>query len=138
MFSSVLIDAYRDEQPGIRIAYRTDGHLLNSRCMQASTRVSTTTVHDLLFADDCALNTVTEEDMQRSMDLLDTGCADFGLTIRTANMVVMHQPPPSAEYNAPRINVNGAILKNVETFAYLGSTLSRNTRIGDEVGKRIS
>ncbi|VDL90110.1 unnamed protein product [Schistocephalus solidus] len=76
--------------------------------MQAPTRVSTTTVHDLLFADDCALNTVTEEDMQRSMDLFAEGCADFGLTISTAKTVVMHQPPPCAEYNAPRINVNGA------------------------------
>ncbi|VDL97456.1 unnamed protein product [Schistocephalus solidus] len=61
MFSAMLMDAYRDEQPGIRIAYRADGHLLNSRRMQAPTRVSTTTVHDLLFADDCAINTVTEE-----------------------------------------------------------------------------
>ncbi|VDM05550.1 unnamed protein product [Schistocephalus solidus] len=67
MFSAMLMDAYRDEQPGIRIAYRTDGRLLNSRRMQAPTRVSTTTVHDLLFADDCVLNTVTEEDMQRSV-----------------------------------------------------------------------
>ncbi|VDL99120.1 unnamed protein product [Schistocephalus solidus] len=29
-------------------------------------------------------------------------------------------------------------LKNVETFAYLGSMLSRNTRIDDEVAQRIS
>ncbi|VDM01393.1 unnamed protein product [Schistocephalus solidus] len=99
--------------------------------MQASTHVSTTTVHDLLFADDCALNSVTEEDMQRSMDLFAEGCADFGLTISTAKRVVMHQPPPSAEYNAPRINVNVAQLKNLEIFAYLGSTLSCNTRIDD-------
>ncbi|VDM05492.1 unnamed protein product, partial [Schistocephalus solidus] len=56
MFAAILTDAYRDEQPGIRIAYRTDEHLLNSRRMQASMHVSTTTVHDLLFADDCALN----------------------------------------------------------------------------------
>ncbi|VDL88386.1 unnamed protein product, partial [Schistocephalus solidus] len=81
MFSAMLMDAYREEQPGIHIAYRTDGHLLNSRRMQASTRVATTTVHDFLFADDCALNTVTEEDMQMSMDLFAAGCADFGLTI---------------------------------------------------------
>ncbi|VDL87320.1 unnamed protein product [Schistocephalus solidus] len=101
MFSAMLMDAYRDEQPGIRIAYRTDGHLLNSRRMQASTCVSRTSVHDLLFTDDCALNTVTEEDMQRSMDLFATGCADFGLTISTAKRVVMPQPLPSAEYNAP-------------------------------------
>ncbi|VDL96590.1 unnamed protein product [Schistocephalus solidus] len=81
--------------------------------MQAPTCVSTTTVHDLLFADDCALNTVTEEDMQRSMDILAAGCADFGLTISTAKTVVVHKPPPSAEYNAPRINVNGTQLKKV-------------------------
>ncbi|VDL81403.1 unnamed protein product [Schistocephalus solidus] len=46
MFSARLMDAYRDELPGIRIAYRTYGHLLNSRRMQASTRMPTTTVHD--------------------------------------------------------------------------------------------
>uniref|UniRef100_A0A183TKV5 Reverse transcriptase domain-containing protein n=1 Tax=Schistocephalus solidus TaxID=70667 RepID=A0A183TKV5_SCHSO len=68
----------------------------------------------LLFADDCALNTVTEKDMQRSMDLFSEGCADFGLIISTAKTVIMHQPPPSAEYNAPRINVNGAQCKNRE------------------------
>ncbi|VDL94528.1 unnamed protein product [Schistocephalus solidus] len=50
----------------------------------------------------------------------------------------MHQPPPSAEYNAPRIYVNGAQLKNGETFAYLGSTLSRNRIIDDEVAQLIS
>ncbi|VDM02722.1 unnamed protein product [Schistocephalus solidus] len=78
MFSAMLMDAYRDEQPGIRMAYRTDGRLLNSQRMQAPTHVSTTTVHELLFADDCTLNTVTEEDMQRSMNLFTEGCADFG------------------------------------------------------------
>ncbi|VDL96533.1 unnamed protein product [Schistocephalus solidus] len=85
MFSAMLMNAYRDERPGndrdeqpaIRITYRTDGHLLNSRRIQASMCVSTTTVHDLLFAVDCALNTVREEDMQRSMDLIAAGCADF-------------------------------------------------------------
>ncbi|VDL97721.1 unnamed protein product [Schistocephalus solidus] len=91
--------------------------------MQAPTRVSTTTVHDLLFADDCALNTMTDEDLKRSMELFAAGCADFGLTISTAKTVVMHQPPPSAEYNAPRINVSGSQLKNGENFVYLRRTL---------------
>ncbi|VDL93014.1 unnamed protein product [Schistocephalus solidus] len=53
-------------------------------------------------------------------------------------MVFTHQPPPSAEFNASRINVNGAQPKNVETFAYLGSTLSQNTVIDDQVAQRIS
>ncbi|VDL88604.1 unnamed protein product [Schistocephalus solidus] len=86
--TAMLINAKRDEQPGIRSVYRTDGHLLNSRRMQATTRVSTATVHDLLFADDCAINTCST--------------------------------------------------KNMETFAYIGSTLSRNTKIDDEVAQRIS
>ncbi|VDM03812.1 unnamed protein product [Schistocephalus solidus] len=106
MLSAMLMDACHDEQPGIRIAYRTDGHLLNCRRMQASTRV--TTVDDLLFADDCTLKTVTEEEMQRSMDLFAAGCTNFGLTISTAKKVFIHQPPPSVEYIAPRINVNCA------------------------------
>ncbi|VDL90802.1 unnamed protein product [Schistocephalus solidus] len=92
----------------------------------------------ILFADDCALNNVTEEEMQRSINFFAAGCANFGLTISSAKPVVMHQPPTNAKYNAPRINVNDAQLKNVETFAYLGSTLSRNTRIDDEFAQRIS
>ncbi|VDL98628.1 unnamed protein product [Schistocephalus solidus] len=78
--------------------------------MQVLTHMSTTTVNELLFADDCALNIVSEEDMQKSMGLFATGCANFESTINTAKMVVMHQLPPSAEYNASGIHVDGAQL----------------------------
>ncbi|VDL96754.1 unnamed protein product [Schistocephalus solidus] len=97
MFSAMPRNAYSDEYPRIRIACRNDEQVLNSWRMQAPTRVPTTIVHDLLFAEDCALNTVTEEYVQRSMDLLAAGSANFGLTISTVKTVVMHQPPPSAE-----------------------------------------
>nr|VZI38260.1 unnamed protein product [Spirometra erinaceieuropaei] len=132
MFSAMLMDAYRDERPGIRIAYRTDGHLLNQRRMHFQSRVCTTTVHKLLFADDCALNTTSEEDMQRSMDLLSAACENFGLVINTQKTVVMHPPPPNlatAPNAPPQISVNGT---------QLGSTLSRNTKIDGEVANRIS
>ncbi|BHF80908.1 hypothetical protein SprV_0702403600 [Sparganum proliferum] len=69
MFSAMLTDAYRDKRPGIHIAYRTDRQLLNHWRMHFQSRVSTTTVHELLFVDDCALNTTLEGDMQSSMDL---------------------------------------------------------------------
>nr|VZI42287.1 unnamed protein product [Spirometra erinaceieuropaei] len=141
MFSVMLMDAYRDERPGIRIAYRTDGHLLNQRRMNFQTRVSTTTVHELLFADDCALNTISEEKMQQSMDLFSAACENFGLVINTQKTVVMHQPPPNsvtAPNAPPQISVNGTQLQVVENFPYLGSTLSRNTKIDDEVANRIS
>nr|VZI38386.1 unnamed protein product [Spirometra erinaceieuropaei] len=141
MFSAMLMDAYRDERPGIRIAYRTDGHLLNQRRMHFQSRVSTTTVHELLFADDCALNTISEEEMQRSMDLFSAACENFGLVINTQKTVVMHQPPPNsatAPNAPPQISMNGTQLQVVENFPYLSSTLSRNTKIDDEVANRIS
>ncbi|BHF65576.1 hypothetical protein SprV_0200858900 [Sparganum proliferum] len=61
--------------------------------VKQGSRVSTTTVHELLFADDCALNITSEEDMQQSMDLFSAACENFGLVINTQKMVVMHQPP---------------------------------------------
>nr|VZI26156.1 unnamed protein product [Spirometra erinaceieuropaei] len=141
MFSAMLMDAYREERPGIRIAYRTDDHLLNQRRMNFQSRVSTTTVHKLLFADDCALSTTSEEEMQRSMDLFSAACENFGLVINTQKTVVMHQPPPNsatAPNAPPQISMNGTQLQVVENFPYLGSTLSRNTKIDDEVANRIS
>nr|VZI05676.1 unnamed protein product [Spirometra erinaceieuropaei] len=139
--SAMLMDAYRDERPGIRIAYRTDGHLLNQRRMYFQSRVSTATVHKLLFADDCTLNTTSEEEMQHSMDLFCAACENFGLVINTQKTVVMHQPPPNsatAPNAPPQISVNGTQLQVVEKFPYLGSALPRNTKIDDEVANRIS
>ncbi|BHF73687.1 hypothetical protein SprV_0401676900 [Sparganum proliferum] len=144
MFSAMLMDAYRDERPGIRIAYRTDGHLLNQRRMHFLSCVSTTTVHELLFADDCVLNTTSEEEMQRSVDLFSAAsavCENFGLVINTQKTVVMHQPPPPKTpppTNLSQISMNGTQVQVVENFPYLGSTLSRSTKIDDEVAPGIS
>nr|VZH93408.1 unnamed protein product [Spirometra erinaceieuropaei] len=140
MFSDMLMDVYRDESSGIHIASRTNGHLFNQRRIYFQSRVSTTTVHELPFADDCALNTTTEEDMQWSMDLFSVACETFGLVINTEKTVVMHQPPPNTipQHNAPQISVNGTQLTAVDNFPYLGSTLSRSTKIDDEVARRIS
>ncbi|BHF72220.1 hypothetical protein SprV_0401528400 [Sparganum proliferum] len=109
--------------------------------MRFQSRVST--VHEILFADDCALNTTSEEEMQRSMDLFSATCENFGLVINTQKTVMMHQPPPNSAATAPnapppQISVNGTQLQVVENFPYLGSTLSRNTKIDDEVANRIS
>ncbi|VDL93316.1 unnamed protein product [Schistocephalus solidus] len=102
------------------------------------THASTTTVHDLLFADDCAINTMKEEVVQMSMYLFAAGCVNFILNINTDTTLDTHQLPSSAEYNAPRINLNDTQLKTVDNLADLGSTLSHNTRIEDEVAQQIS
>nr|VZI00152.1 unnamed protein product [Spirometra erinaceieuropaei] len=135
MFSAILMDAHRDERPGSRIAYRTDGHLLNQKRMHFQSRVSTATVYELLFADDCVLNVYAEGDMQRRMDLFCAVCVNFGLVINLEKTVVMHQAPPNTAPppNAPQISVNGTQLQVVDNFTYLDST-----KIDDEIARRIS
>nr|VZI06148.1 unnamed protein product [Spirometra erinaceieuropaei] len=75
------------------------------------------------------------------MFLFSAACGNFGLVINTQKTVVIHQPPPNsatAPNAPPQISVNGTQLQMVENFPYLGSTLSRNTKIDDEVANRIS
>ncbi|BHF65283.1 hypothetical protein SprV_0200829600 [Sparganum proliferum] len=122
---------------GIRIAHRTDGHLLNHRRRHFQSRTSTTTVDELLFADDCALNATTG-DMQRSMGLFATACENFGLIINTEKTVVMHQPRPNTAHNAPQISMDGTQLQVVGNFTYLGITLSRSTNINGQKACRIA
>ena len=50
----------------------------------------------------------------------------------------MYQPAPGKQYTAPSITVKGHQLQAVETFTYLGSTLSRSANIDAEVNNRIA
>ena len=137
MFSAMLSDAFRDSNLGIGLTYRTNGSVFNIRRLQAKTKVSETTINDLLFADDCALNTTSETTMQETVNQFASACDNFGLTISTKKTEVLHQPAPGKPYNEPSIVVNGEQLKAVDKFTYLGSTLSRNATIDDEVQCRL-
>ncbi|BHF60110.1 hypothetical protein SprV_0100307100 [Sparganum proliferum] len=138
MSSTMLMDAYRDERPGILITYRTDFQLLNRRRMNLQSRVSTSTVHELHIVDHCAPNANSGGDMHRSMDLFAAACDNFSLVISTEKTVVMHQPAHEAAYVAHQTNVNGDQMQVVDNFNYMGNALSRSTKIDDEVTRRIS
>ncbi|BHF69337.1 hypothetical protein SprV_0301238100 [Sparganum proliferum] len=83
---------------------------------------------DLLFAGDCALNSTTKEDMQRSMDLFASRCNHCGPTSNMNKRMIVDQQPSTAEYSVPRTPVNGTELKAVDKSKYLGSTMSRCIR----------
>ena len=138
MFSAMLSDAFRDKDMGISIRYRMDGSVFNLRRLQAKTKVSEDSINDLLFADDCALNATSEANMQQSADIFSEACSNFGLTISTKKTEVMHQPAPGKQYIEPNININGQRLNVVDKFTYLGSTLSQNVVIDDEINTRLA
>jgi len=81
MFSAMLTDAFNQDDPGVSIRYRTVGKIFNLRRLNTVTKVNTTTIRDLLFADDCALNVDSESNMQYSIAQFSGACDNFGLTI---------------------------------------------------------
>ena len=84
-----------------------------------------TVIRDCPFADNCALNAGDKQETQLQMDRFSSACDNFGLTVSTKKTDVMFQPAPGNQYHKPQIQVNGQTLQAVETFTYLGSTLSR-------------
>ena len=90
MFTAMLTDAFQDSDSGINIRNRTDGKLFNLWHLQAKTKVHFDKLRDFLFADDCALNADSPEDMQNSMDLFSIACTKFGFTISTKKTEVMY------------------------------------------------
>ncbi|XP_047497804.1 uncharacterized protein LOC125044886 [Penaeus chinensis] len=106
--------------------------------MLAVIKVKVTVIRDFLFADDCALNAGTEQKMQHELDCFSRACDNFGLTISTKKTEVMYQPGPGQPYQEPHIMVKGQELQAVDSFTYLGSTLSRAVNIGAEVINRIA
>ena len=84
VFSAMLLDAFRDdEEEGLPVRYRTDGELFKPSRLKSVKKSNKTVIRDLLFADDCALNATTEEQMQHQLDLFSKSCDNFGLTIST-------------------------------------------------------
>ena len=81
VFSAMLKTAFHDDTDSMVI--RIGGKLFNLRILQARTNVKEERVRDFLFADDCALNASSEDEMQRNMDKVSSACDAFGLTIST-------------------------------------------------------
>ncbi|BHF57686.1 hypothetical protein SprV_0100063000 [Sparganum proliferum] len=75
--------------------------------------------------------------MQKIMDIFDAACENFVLIMNAEKTVFMYQSPPNTAHNVRRIIVNGTQLQVMGNFTYLGSTLSRSTKIDDEAARRI-
>ena len=76
--------------------------------------------------------------MQLIMDIFARACLAFGLTINQKKAKVMYTPPIDQVYVEPNITVEGNRLGVGDSFAYLGSTLSRNGSLDAEISRRIA
>ena len=108
----------------------TSGTGLTESCSTSGVKL-----RDFLFDDGCTLNAGDEQEMQLQIDRFSSACDNFGLKISNKKTEVMVQLAPGNQYHEPQIQVNGQTLQAVETFTYLGNTLSRNATIDAEINR---
>ena len=137
-YAAMLSEATRDLQCGVFIRFRTTGKLFNLSRLRASTKVFEQILHELLYADDCALEAHSLQDIQLITNKFAEAARKYGLVINIKKTEVMFQPAPGIAYNIPVVTVKGASLKPVTEFCYLGSILANDALIDREVANRIS
>ena len=95
-------------------------------------------VRNFLFADDCVLGAHSKKDLQCLADCFSTVVKAFGLTISIKKTEVLCQAAPGTTQPEPSIMIDGAALKNVENFTYLGSCLSSSGGLNIEISCQLS
>ena len=83
VFAAMLHDASQDTDDGFQLTYTTYRGVFNLRRLTAKTKVKVAILRELLFADDCALNSYTEVEMQPCVIHFYRACADFSFSIST-------------------------------------------------------
>ena len=62
IIAAMIKDAFKNCNLGVRVRHRHDGGLFNPRRLKACTKVSYVLIRELLYADNCALACLSEED----------------------------------------------------------------------------
>ena len=120
-------------QEGIYLQTRSDGSLFNLAHLKARTKVCEVLIRDMLFADDAAVMTHTQRELQLLMDCFSQACKDFGLIISLKKTNVLGQDIPAP----PVITIDDYELEVIHQFMYLGSTITDNLSLDPEIDKRI-
>ena len=136
--TTVLLILHQEIEEGVFIRSRTDSKLFNLARLKTRTKTNEDLITELLFADDTALISHDAVTMQRMVDVFSEVASKIGLQINTIKTEVMYQPSPdNIAPVEPTIIINGEALKVVQSFKYLGSTLSSDNRADKEISNRI-
>nr|KAG5686812.1 hypothetical protein BaRGS_032029 [Batillaria attramentaria] len=132
-YSMLLQYAFDDCTEGIYIRTRADGKLFNIARLRAKTKVREFLIREMLFADDAALTSHTEAGLQELVSRLSNACKEFGLTISLKKTNILAQDTDSP----PDISIDNTHLEVVDSFTYLGSTISSSLTLDTEISTRI-
>ena len=135
--SAMLDEAFRDMGDGIYIQSRQNADLFNVAHFRAKTKTTRILMRELLFADDSALVAHSAEEMQKIVDAFSDASKKFGLKINIKKTEVLYQSN-STRTREEDIMVDGNKLNSVLEFTYLGSTISSDGCIDDEIQRRMA
>ena len=90
-FGLLLKHAFGTTTEGIYLHTRSDGRLFNLARLRAKTKVRKDLIRDMLFADDAAVASHAQEELQSLADCFSQACKDFGLTISLKKTNVLGQ-----------------------------------------------
>ena len=135
--SAMLEEAFRDMGYGVYIPPRQSADLFNVAHFRAKTKTTRILMRELLFAEDSALVAHSAEEMQKIVDAFSDASRKFGLKIIIKKTEVLYKPN-FTRTREEDIMVDGNKLNSVLEFSYLGSTISNNGCIDDEIQRRMA
>lgn len=111
--------------------WRPDGSVFNLTRLKARTRVQQE--GELLFADDTALVSHSPDMLQEMITRRSSTCKSFSLVVSIKKTVTLSQ----GALDPCEILLDNDKLKSVQKFTYLGSTVTANLSLDDEISGRI-
>lgn len=142
-FDQVMSEARQGYEGDISLKLAELGHeqaLIggNRRRLSRLLEIST-----LEFADDVVAMALTKEKLQEFINRFAAAASRWGLTVNIQKTNVLEQPPPDFQFQrhstacTSSFVVNEQTLTEVPSFCYLGSVLTNNADIDEEVKSRI-
>ena len=120
----------------IQVNYRIDRSLFDLKKLKAKTLVSRVNLLELQYADDCAFVSDSAEGLQRILTCSAQLYQKLGLNINIKKTEFMKfNPTPLIE--SPTLTIDDETIKEVASFKYLGSFISANCTLDDEINYRI-
>ena len=132
-----LLSKALDEDLKIGLNYRTDRNLFDVKKLKAKTKIQQTKLLELQYADDCALVADSPEVLQTVLTYVSKFYRKMGLNINIGKTEFMQFSPPHVPRSSTAVTIDSTPLKQVESFKYLGSHISSNCHLDDELSYRV-
>ena len=134
---TLLLRKELEHSSGVAVDFRLDGNLFNIRRLQATTKLSREQILELQYADDCALVANSPEELQAILTAAVQTYSRMGMSVNINKTEVVCQWSSSTPDTPPIFTIDSQPLTITPSFKYLGSILSEDCSVDQEIQNRI-